>query len=877
MSKSYRWLWVCGALLLVLAAAGCMSRQTPVPSPTSGPPVKVASWTQTTVSDFEAGQLEQVWVGDAGGGELRLPDGAAQGVYTSTVVTANFPFNAIVAHWKADSLPGSDVQVELRFDTGAQGWSSWQAIADAEWSPEKEQFYPETPILVLKGVRFQYRVTLSTLAGVEAPVLYEMTLTYFDSSAGPTTMQAKMFTQMEIATEQGVSGPSIITRAGWGANESYRTWTPEYRTVHKIVVHHTVTSNDYDEMQGAAWVRAIYYYHAVTRGWGDIGYNYLVDKYGNIYQGRYGGPGVVGGHVYSFNYGTMGVAVIGTYGNYRGSIEPTPASLSALADLSVWEASRSYIHPLHSALFRNEMLPNLGGHRDYPPFTTSCPGDLLYAALPALRQSVWERLSAHVPRYGVEWLDWDRLPESPLQAGETYYINVRVRNTGWFDWPSEGKNAVRLGYHWLDANGQPVVQPPEDDRRTPLAQAISFGDIYGWEAAPVTTPRTPGTFTLVWDLVHEGVTWFDDAGGQTLEMTVVVGVAATATPASDFGVIQNGGFEDDGGWTIYETAYPARYVDRPQRSGGRALQTGIETGAGNIFSYSSAEQTFVVPAAGDATLSYWYQARVDNGDYAYIYLRPEGANWQVLKSIKRDVPDWSQATHDLGAYAGRRVTLRFGTYNNGRGGASMMVVDDVRLGASAPTATPAPAATSTPTSTPTPAPPTATATPLPTATPTASACSELAVNGDFETDDGWSVANTPHKARFTDALVYTGARSLQLGIADRTQNRFTYSSVEQQFSVPAGRKATLVFWYNMVDSGGGGDYGYFVIRPQGGSWRVLRIVSAPTAGWTRFEVDVSHYAGKSFSLRLGTRNDGGGDGAATVMYIDALSLLACRR
>ena len=91
------------------------------------------------------------------------------------------------------------------------------------------------------------------------------------------------------------------------------------------------------------------------------------------------------------------------------------------------------------------------------------------------------------------------------------------------------------------------------------------------------------------------------------------------------------------------------------------------------------------------------------------------------------------------------------------------------------------------------------------------------------------------------------------------------------------KRATLTFWYNVRKGGGRGDYAYFLIRPSGGSWRTLRIVRDGTAGWVRFRVNVSGYAGKTVYLRLGMRNDGRGDGAAGVTYIDSLSLEACSR
>jgi hypothetical protein len=162
---------------------------------------------------------------------------------------------------------------------------------------------------------------------------------------------------------------------------------------------------------------------------------------------------------------------------------------------------------------------------------------------------------------------------------------------------------------------------------------------------------------------------------------------------------------------------------------------------------------------------------------------------------------------------------------------------------------------------------------LPTAT--TGPCIELAVNGDFETDEGWTIANTPYRARYTRALAHTGERSVQLGIVDLAANRFSYSSVQQRFRVPAGAVATLRFWYHMSDKGGNDDHGYFLIRPDGGSWRFMRILTDTTDDWTMFHGDVSQYAGQSVTVHLGTRNDGPRDGAAAVMYVDSFSLQSC--
>jgi hypothetical protein len=525
------------ASVISLGLVTLLLSPSPLPLAAQSGVTRSQEWTQSSASEFEAGQRTNLDITRTGDGELGLSPGMASGTYTSTAVTADFPFNAIAPYWHAEVPPGSALQVEVRVYTGQDGWSPWHLFDEVSWIVGREGFYPESPLLLVDGRQFQYRVTMTAASGesnsatasASSPVLAAMTLAYLDTTAGPTTGEAKAAAAAGQVTAQGVPQPPIISRAGWGANESYRydahgdlTWPLEYAPVHKIVVHHTVTTNDYAEDEAAGWVRAIYVYHAVTLGWGDIGYNYLIDRYGNLFEGRYGGPDVVGGHVYSYNYGSAGIAVMGTFGNYANSIPPTEASLASLTDLCAWEANRSHIHPLESTPFWDTAPPNLAGHRDYPPYSTSCPGDALYAELPGLRQRVWDRIVAGVPQHEVAWLAWQDLPPI-VQANETYSVAVRVRNTGSLTWPQGGTpNAVRLGYHWLDSGGHPVVQLPADDHRSPLSRDVPFGQTYDFEGALVTTPITPGIYTLAWDMVHEGISWFHDANAHSPLLTMTV-------------------------------------------------------------------------------------------------------------------------------------------------------------------------------------------------------------------------------------------------------------------------------------------------------------------------------------------------------------------
>src|SRR5207237_206042 len=161
------------------------------------------------------------------------------------------------------------------------------------------------------------------------------------------------------------------------------------------IVHHTAGSNSYRPSQSAAIVRAIEIYHVKGNGWNDIGYNFLVDKYGQIFEGRYGGvdQNVVGAHSQGFNTGSVGVAVIGTYDETGISA----AARRALVHLLAWRLDVAHLDPLSTLNFLsggNSRFPAgipvflraISGHRD--TYFTDCPGNVLYAQLPGIAKDV---------------------------------------------------------------------------------------------------------------------------------------------------------------------------------------------------------------------------------------------------------------------------------------------------------------------------------------------------------------------------------------------------------------------------------------------------------------------------------------------------------
>lgn len=187
--------------------------------------------------------------------------------------------------------------------------------------------------------------------------------------------------------------PTIVTRRGWGADESLREGGFVYtKKVKAAFVHHTASGNNYLCSQGPSVIRSVYRYHVVSSGWRDIGYNFLVDKCGNIYEGRAGGVAkpVLGAHTLGFNNDSMGIAVLGSY----GSTKPSAAAVTAIARLAAWKLGlygadprgTTYLKSGGGNLFpkgKNVRLNVISGHRD--GFATECPGRLLYGKLGSVR------------------------------------------------------------------------------------------------------------------------------------------------------------------------------------------------------------------------------------------------------------------------------------------------------------------------------------------------------------------------------------------------------------------------------------------------------------------------------------------------------------
>ena len=191
--------------------------------------------------------------------------------------------------------------------------------------------------------------------------------------------------------------PSIYSRRQWGADESVReAGPPDYHEVRGGFVHHTVNTNSYTRDQVPGIIRSIYAYHVQSRGWRDIGYNFLIDKFGRIWEGRYGGVDrpVVGAHTSGYNSYAFAASAIGNFDN----VAPPTALVNAFGTLYAWKLSLHGVRGnkgstrIGDRTFSHAIM----GHRDAG--STACPGRYLYAKLSTIRSQAGSKQASWAAR-----------------------------------------------------------------------------------------------------------------------------------------------------------------------------------------------------------------------------------------------------------------------------------------------------------------------------------------------------------------------------------------------------------------------------------------------------------------------------------------------
>ncbi|MFE9726636.1 N-acetylmuramoyl-L-alanine amidase [Streptomyces sp. NPDC005794] len=327
------------------------------------------------------GSTAPLWVGDSDGVEVRVRSESA-GPRSGAVGTEPLPTGLQVE--LVD--PGDDPEQSRAEATPTQGTPS--AVTPSAGTA--------TPVTAVQSGALPESAGLSMAAAESSAVNADLA----PLGASEIAPLSKAESEEQAVVAAGAKPfvgprPGIVTRKGWGADESLRERNFAYTsTVKAAFVHHSATGNNYTCAQAPSVLRSIYRYHVKSSGWRDFGYNFAVDKCGKIYEGRAGGvsKAVLGAHTLGFNTNSMGIAVLGTY----SSKNPPAAAVTAIAKLTAWKLGLFGRNPKGKVTLvsggsgkykkgAKAKLNVISGHRD--GFATECPGIRLYKKLGTARTS----------------------------------------------------------------------------------------------------------------------------------------------------------------------------------------------------------------------------------------------------------------------------------------------------------------------------------------------------------------------------------------------------------------------------------------------------------------------------------------------------------
>jgi uncharacterized protein with LGFP repeats len=468
--------------------------------------------------------------------------------------------------WPAGAAPAVGTAVSLRGRT-ADGWTPWldvEVSGDTDPSAQGTQRLGTDPAWLGEGVTsVQVRY-----AAADRSVVSRGRIDLIDPGTSPADAPAR---RPAAAATAVAAQPTVISRAAWGADERIRSCPPSFAATTKgAVLHHTAGTNSYTASQSAGLVRGIYAYHAKSLGWCDIGYNMLVDKYGQIFEGRFGGLDrpVIGAHTLGFNTNTFGVSVLGTY----TTTVPSAAATNAVTAIMAWRLGTFYVDARGTTQLVSGdsgsrykkgtvvTLPVITGHRD--TVNTSCPGTQLWNRLATLRSSVGSKEaytgSVIYKRYAALGGSGGRL--GLVSRGEASSpLGLRTLFTGGSLWNTAGgmiELGAPFGAYYEDNQGPSLWGRPtgnsyavKNGQRSDTTKGITMT----WSSA-TGTHHTNGLVRTYW-------TQLGDVSGVLGYPTATMMRPTSTGYAQDF----------QGGTVYYSAASGVHHVSGPLLSGYRAI------------------------------------------------------------------------------------------------------------------------------------------------------------------------------------------------------------------------------------------------------------------------------------------------------------------
>jgi hypothetical protein len=419
----------------------------------------------------------------------------------SSAAMTTKPFSLVALTWSGN-VDDTDLVAYVR--TRSHGdWTPWFALPaeadehapDPGTTEQRRARQGTAPLLGASSDGVQVRV--ETRTGL-AP--RDLRVDLVDPGTSPADgvamAPAAMTAPTRVESLSTSPRPPIRSRAAWGADESKVKEAPGYGTVKGAFVHHTVNSNTYSMADVPALLRSIYAYHVDSRGWNDIGYNFIVDRFGRIWEGRKGGVdrAVIGAHTAGYNAQAFAMAALGTFTSVKA---PDPV-IAAYTQLFAWKFAIHGVDARKTALYNTNGNRAISGHRDVGQ--TSCPGDALYAQIPSIRAKVLARMDPF-PRFDtispagdatgdrsadVVAVDRDgALLLYPGNRNTGSFLSARKVGWGWQamdrvigvrDFDGDGKDDLiareaRTGYLWL--------YPGSAKDHTPYGTRVRVGTGFG--------------------------------------------------------------------------------------------------------------------------------------------------------------------------------------------------------------------------------------------------------------------------------------------------------------------------------------------------------------------------------------------------------------
>lgn len=378
-------------------------------------------------------------------------------------IKADFSINGLGLKWQ--NYQANNYQFYLKTEN-----TDWQIINVMETAGQNNSRSAFSDPIFLTGNKISLKISSPAPININSLPFSEIKIIYFDTS------QNKIYSDRKISGTTNTS--TIVTRAEWGADESLRFWEPQYTNPVAFVIHHTAGGDGGDDP--AATMRGIYYWHAVVLGWGDIGYNYIIDKNGTIYEGRYGGDNVIGAHVYNstentnYNDGTIGISIMGCYENQQSgcsTVSDFNDNIKAsLASLIAEKAYNLNINLSGERLLFNKSIPSVVGHRDLD--YTLCPGNIIEDQISSIKDSA---ILLYADLAGQKYYQASLINQNFAPA---YFQNtenniaVTYQNTGNLTWLAE-KTYLKI-YNYKTHEHQKIILTTDTPSQTNYDFNINF-------------------------------------------------------------------------------------------------------------------------------------------------------------------------------------------------------------------------------------------------------------------------------------------------------------------------------------------------------------------------------------------------------------------